>query len=168
MAGEMMDVVVDAGCLAECRQSVAAQLPVIVPRLCETLPLPNVARYFMRDVRYAEPENGAADIVLTDAPKIVDGAVNMLLELWPGFDHERLKEPIPEGEDVSVFYIASCVPDPKLVKYMCVVFDKDGEETAQEYIMTEQEKAALWQAMSMRCYKVKECSLIEYVQSEGQ
>lgn len=66
MAGEMMDVVVDAGCLADCKPSVAAQLPVIVPRLYKTLPLPNVARYFMRDVRIGDTvalvdkENGVA------------------------------------------------------------------------------------------------------------
>jgi len=66
MAGEMMDVIVDAGCLADCKPSVAAQLPVIVPRLCETLPLPTVARYFMRNVRIGntvalvDKENGVA------------------------------------------------------------------------------------------------------------
>ena len=66
MAGEMMDVIVNAGCLAVCKPSVAAQLPTIVPRLCETLHLPTVARYFMRDVRIGDTvalvdrENGVA------------------------------------------------------------------------------------------------------------
>jgi hypothetical protein len=54
MAGEPMEVMVDAGCLAECKPGVAMQLPSIVSRLCKTLSMRGVARYFINDIRIGE------------------------------------------------------------------------------------------------------------------
>ncbi len=63
MSGEPMEVLVDAGCLAECKPSVATQeckpsvatqLPSIVTRLCKTLSMRGVARYFINDIRIGE------------------------------------------------------------------------------------------------------------------
>jgi len=54
MSGEKMDVFIDAGCLAGCKPGLAAQLPSIVTRLCKTLSMRSVARYFIRDIRIGE------------------------------------------------------------------------------------------------------------------
>ncbi len=54
MAGEQMDVLVDAGCLAGCKPGVAMKLPSIVTRLCKTLSMRGVARYFINDIRIGE------------------------------------------------------------------------------------------------------------------
>jgi len=54
MSGEKMDVFVDAGYLKGCKPSIAKELPSIVTRLCKTLSMRSVARYFIRDIRIGE------------------------------------------------------------------------------------------------------------------
>lgn len=51
MSGEMMEVFVGAGCLANCGASVAARLPDIIPKLCHTLSMRAVSRMFINNVR---------------------------------------------------------------------------------------------------------------------
>lgn len=54
MSGEEMNVFIDASCLANCKSGIASQLPSIVARLCKTLSMRSVARYFIRDIRIGE------------------------------------------------------------------------------------------------------------------
>lgn len=54
MSGEQMEVFVGAGCLSDCGPSMAARLPVIVPKLCKTLSMRPVARRFMNEIRIGD------------------------------------------------------------------------------------------------------------------
>lgn len=54
MSGEPMEVFVGAGCLASCKPKDAAELPAILPKLCENLSSRGVGRYFIRNIRIGE------------------------------------------------------------------------------------------------------------------
>lgn len=54
MSGEQMEVFVGAGCLSECGPWLAAKLPAIVPKLCNTLSMRSVSRKFINDIRIGD------------------------------------------------------------------------------------------------------------------
>lgn len=54
MSGEPMEVFIGAGCLSGCKPSEAAELPAILPKLCESLTSRSVARHFIRNIRIGE------------------------------------------------------------------------------------------------------------------
>ena len=54
MSGEPMEVFIGASCLAGCKPNEAAELPIILPKLCESLSSRSVARYFIRNIRIGE------------------------------------------------------------------------------------------------------------------
>lgn len=54
MSGEPMEVFIGASCLAGCKPKEAAELPLILPKLCESLSSRSVARYFIRNIRIGE------------------------------------------------------------------------------------------------------------------
>ena len=54
MAGEMMEVVLDADCVANCAPHIAAKLPAVTRRLCKSLSIPGVARFFIHQVRIGD------------------------------------------------------------------------------------------------------------------
>jgi hypothetical protein len=54
MAGERMEVLIDAGCVQSCKPAVARALPVITGLLCRTLKRRDVARQFIQNVRIGD------------------------------------------------------------------------------------------------------------------
>lgn len=54
MSGEEMEVLLEASCVTKCAPLVAAKLPTIMSRLCESLCIREVSRYFINDIRIGE------------------------------------------------------------------------------------------------------------------
>ena len=54
MSGETMEVLLEAGCVTNCAPHLAGRLPGIMAKLCKTLAVRDVARFFIRSVRIGE------------------------------------------------------------------------------------------------------------------
>jgi len=54
MSGEEMEILLEAGCVTSLAPAAAAKLPGIMDRLCKSLSIRLVARYFIHDVRIGE------------------------------------------------------------------------------------------------------------------
>ena len=54
MAGEKMEVLLEAGCVTNCAPEVAGKLPRIMNRLCKSLSMREVARFFIQSVRIGD------------------------------------------------------------------------------------------------------------------
>jgi len=54
MAGEKMEVLLEAGCVTNCAPIVAGKLPTIMNRLCKSLAMREVARFFIQSVRIGD------------------------------------------------------------------------------------------------------------------
>lgn len=54
MAGEQMEVLIDAGCVQKIDTEIAARLPYVIGKLCKTLRRRDVARHFIQNIRIGD------------------------------------------------------------------------------------------------------------------
>ena len=54
MAGERMEILVDADCIQRCEHDIAHNLPKVIGRLCGTLKRKDVARHIIRNIRIGD------------------------------------------------------------------------------------------------------------------
>jgi len=54
MAGEKMEVMLEAKCITQCASATASRLPELMHRICRTLTRHNVAHVFMKNIRIGD------------------------------------------------------------------------------------------------------------------